>query len=382
MPPAILSFGFRPFFLVASLWGALAVPLWIAVFLGHAEPPTAFGFIDWHVHEMVYGFVSAVVAGFLLTAIPNWTGRLPVRGWALGALVGLWAAGRAAVWFGAILGPWGAAAIDLAFPAAFLLVVAREVIAGRNWRNLPVTAAVALLLFGNVLMHLEPVGFAETARIGGRLGVATVVMLMALIGGRIVPSFTRNWLSKRGETALPAPFSRFDRVTLLVSLAALGFWLVTDSPTTTGILWVAATMQAIRVARWRGWRTGSEPLVWILHVGYAWVPVGLALLGASGLPFGISETAGIHALTAGAMGTMILAVMTRATLGHTGRALMADRWTVTIYIFVLVAAVSRVCGAIDAEHLVPLLVVSSTAWSLAFAVFAVHYGRMLVTPRR
>ena len=141
-------------------------------------------------------------------------------------------------------------------------------------------------------------------------------------------------------------------------------------------------MQAIRVARWGGWRTGAEPLVWILHVGYAWVPVGLALLGASGLPFGISETAGIHALTAGAMGTMIAAVTTRATLGHTGRELNTDRWTVAIYILVLAAATTRICGAIEVEHLVPLLVVSSTAWSLAFAVFAVHYGRMLVTPRR
>lgn len=242
MPPAILSFGFRPFFLVAALWGALAVPLWIAVFLGHAEPPSAFGFIDWHVHEMVYGFVSAVIAGFLLTAIPNWTGRLPVRGWALGGLVALWVVGRVAVWFGVVLDPWAAAVIDLAFPAAFLLVVVREVIAGRNWRNLPVTAAVAVLLAGNMLMHLEPIGFAETARLGGRLGVATVVMLIALIGGRIVPSFTRNWLSKRGEVVLPAPFGGFDRVTLLVSLAALGFWLAMDSPTTTAILLAAAAM--------------------------------------------------------------------------------------------------------------------------------------------
>src|SRR5579875_1617216 len=203
--PALLSAGFRPFFLAASLWAAVAIPLWLAAYAAGLAVPTALAPVVWHVHEMVFGFAAAAVAGFLLTAIPNWTGRLPLQGGPLAAL---------------------AALADLSFPAAFLGVVAREIIAGRNWRNLPMLAALSLLLIGNLLVHLEALGLADTAAVGNRIGLATLWMLISLVGGRIIPSFTRNWLTKmRPGIAPPAPEGRFDRAVLIVTGLALALWL-------------------------------------------------------------------------------------------------------------------------------------------------------------
>src|SRR5581483_4693528 len=211
--PAILSAGFRPFFLGSAAWSALAVPLWLAAYLTSFEVPTLLPPAAWHAHEMVYGFAAATVAGFLLTAIPNWTGRMPLQGWPLAALVLLWAAGRVAVLFSAAIGAIPATVLDLAFPAAFVAVVAREIIAGRNWRNLPMLAALSLLLAGNLLVHLEVLGVSETADLGNRLGIATLLALISLVGGRIVPSFTRNWLAKsRTDVPAPAGESALDRV--------------------------------------------------------------------------------------------------------------------------------------------------------------------------
>src|ERR1051325_7405102 len=193
--PALLSAGFRPFFLGAAIWAALAVPLWLAVFAGKVEVPSALAPTTWHVHEMVFGYAAATVAGFLLTAIPNWTGRLLLQGGPLVGLVLLWLIGRVAVLASARLGGAGVAAVaDLAFPVVFLAVVAREIVVGKNWRNLPMVGALTLLAAGNLMVHAEALGWRQSAAAGNRLGVATLLMLITLIGGRIVPSFTRNWL--------------------------------------------------------------------------------------------------------------------------------------------------------------------------------------------
>src|SRR6185437_2106970 len=191
---ALLSAGFRPFFLLAALWAAVAIPLWLALFAGAPAVPTALAPAVWHAHEMVCGYAAATVAGFLLTAIPNWTGRMPLQGAPLAALALLWAAGRIGVLLSGIWGPVAAAALDLAFPVVFLGAIAREIAAGHNWRNLPMVGALSLLLIGNLLVHLGALGIAQTAALGNRLGIATLVMLITFIGGRIVPSFTRNWL--------------------------------------------------------------------------------------------------------------------------------------------------------------------------------------------
>lgn len=359
----MFSAGFRPFFLLASAWAAIAVPVWLAAYVHGYTLRTGLPAMLWHGHEMVYGFGLAAVAGFLLTAIPNWTGRLPVRGAPLAALAALWLAGRLAMLAAADLG-LAASLLDLAFPAALLAVVARELVAGRNWRNLPVLGALALLFAGNLLFHLD------AYLVGNRLGLATLLMLIALVGGRIVPSFTRNWLAKfRRGALLPAPESMLDRIALVVTGVALGLWVFTP------IAWplvVAGAAAAARLSRWRGEATLREPLLFVLHLGYAWLALGLVLLGLD------ASGAALHALSVGAIGTMTLAVMTRASLGHTGRALSADGATIAIYVLVTLAALGRVLSPLAGAHVVTVNSLAGVAWSAAFGTFAVHYGRLLI----
>jgi uncharacterized protein involved in response to NO len=379
--PALLSAGFRPFFLIAGLWAAVALALWLAVLTGRLALPSAFGPVAWHAHEMLFGFVVAAVAGFLLTAVPNWTGRMPLQGWSLAALAALFVAGRAAVTCSAAIGPEIAAAIDLAFPAALLAALAREIVAGRNWRNLPMLAGLGLLGTANALTHLEAMGLAATGAAGLRMGIAVMLMLIGLVGGRIIPSFTRNWLVKRGERRLPAPAGRVDAAALAVTGVALLAWVV--APGWTGVaplMALAALANAVRLARWRGARTGAEPLVWVLHLGFAWLPVGFALM-ALAPALGLAETAALHALTGGAMATMIVAVTTRATRGHTGRALTAGRATTAIYGLVTLAALSRVAAGIAFDAMMPLLTIAGAAWVAAFVLFLAVYGPMLLRPR-
>jgi len=376
----VFSAAFRPFFLGAALWSAAAVPAWLASFSGRAALPGALAPFIWHVHEMVFGFGFAAVAGFLLTAIPNWTGRLPLRGARLAALAGLWLAGRIALLLSAQIGPHAAAAIDLAFPAALVAVIARELIAGRNWRNLPMLVALALLLCGSLLVHLQSIGLAYTALLGNRVGVATLLMLIALVGGRIVPSFTRNWLAKhRAGEALPAPAGRLDQAALAVTLAALAAWVASPgSPLMPWLALAASLALGLRLARWRGLATLGEPLLFVLHAGYGWLVFGFALLGLSGLVPLVPHSAALHALTVGAIGTMTLAVMTRATLGHSGRALTADRATAAIYLLVAVAALLRIAAPLAGGAYLALTWAAAIAWSSAFLLFAVAYRRLLI----
>ena len=379
----LFSAGFRPFFLLASLWAALAVPIWLIFFAGNGSVPTAFSPIVWHVHEMVFGYAAATVAGFLLTAIPNWTGRMPLQGKPLAFLALLWVAGRAAVFFSSRVGVEGAAVIDLAFPTVFLGVVAREILAGRNWRNLPMLAALALLLLGNLLVHLESCGISETAALGNRIGIATLLMLISFVGGRIVPSFTRNWLAKeRPEISAPASFDLFDRIVLAATALALAIWVGMPEGSVTPWVELAAGLGlGVRLVRWRGQATLREPLVLVLHLGYGWLSLGFLLLAISGFVPLLPSTAALHALTAGAIGTMTLAVMTRATLGHTGRTLAAGPGATTIYLLVTLAAILRLLAPLASVHYMLALSLAGAAWSGAFALFVVLYARPLALPR-
>lgn len=381
--PAVFRQGFRPFFLGAGLCALIAVALWLAVFQGAVSLPSAFGPVAWHAHEMIFGFAGAVIAGFLLTAIPNWTGRMPLQGTPLILLFGAWLIGRLAVAVSALIGAGLAAVLDLSFFAMLLAVVLREILSGRNWRNLPMPLALSLLLAANLLTHLEAAGRASTGPMGQRLGIATMILLIGLVGGRIIPSFTRNWLAKRKESALPAGFGRFDRIALLVTAASLAAWVAWPDSQTTGAALLAAGLATLgRLARWRGHRTLAEPLVWSLHLGFAWVPVGLLLLGLGAfLPELISSTAGLHALTAGAIASMTIAVMTRASLGHSGRQLTADGWTTAIYALVAAAAALRVLAPIAADSYAPLLWGAGLLWCAAFGLYCLHYGRILLSHR-
>jgi uncharacterized protein involved in response to NO len=377
--PALLRQGFRPFFLGAGLWALAAMTLWVAALQGYVALPTAFGPVAWHVHEMLFGFVVAAIAGFLLTAIPNWTGRMPLQGLPLALLVVVWLAGRLAVFGSEAIGAGTAAVLDLAFLALLLGVVLREILAGRNWRNLPMPVALAGLLAANALTHADAVGIAATGPLGQRLGIGIVILLISLVGGRIIPSFTLNWLKNRGEARLPARFGAPDRVALGLLAAALAAWVVAPESRVAGAAMIGAGLAALSLARWCGHLTLVEPLVWSLHLGYVWVPIGLLLTGLSVLVPDMPQIAGLHALTAGAMGGMTLAVMTRATLGHTGRPLIADRWTAAAYLLVAAAAALRVAAPFSADGYLALLWAAGLAWCAAFGLFAVRFGRLLLT---
>lgn len=375
---ALFSMGFRPFFLLAAVWAALAVPLWVAAFAGWL--PIEHFNRDWHAHEMVFGYLSGVIAGFLLTAVPNWTGRLPVTGAPLMRLVLLWCAGRAAM---LIPGFAAAPIVDSAFLFVFATVVGREIIAGRNVRNAPVLVLLTVLGSANVLSHLRSVD-PDLALLGERIGIAVVATLVALIGGRIVPSFTRNWMAKRKLTPEPASPSRFDAVALSVGAIGLGIWAISPELYAAGLaLTLAGALHFVRLARWRGWRTTVEPLVLILHLGYFWLALGLCLKGLAILaPSVVPAASGLHAITAGAFGVMTLSVMTRASLGHTGQPLAATPRISAIYVLVNLGALVRVAAPFQAEHYTLLLALSAVLWSGAFAWFAIVYAPLLLRPRQ
>jgi uncharacterized protein involved in response to NO len=374
--PALFSYGFRPFFLGAGAWAALGIMLWVPQYLGELVLPTAFPALDWHIHEMLYGYVAASIAGFLLTAIPNWTGRLPINGAPLAALFSLWVAGRVAMLTSAKIGLLPAAVIDVAFLATLAAAAAREIIAGRNWRNLRVLIVLGILIAGNVVFHAE-VMLNGAAEYGPRIAIAAVIGLIMLIGGRIVPSFTNNWLVRNNPGRLPVPFSRFDGATIVVSALALVAWVAAPAHGATGSLLVAAgVLQTIRLGRWAGDRTLADRLVLVLHLGYVFVPLGFLLTGAAAWSAAVPTSAGIHAWTAGAIGLMTLAVMTRASLGHTGQGLVASPATQAIYAFALAAAFLRIVAAFTGS--LAFIQWSAVAWVAAFGGFAIIYGRALI----
>jgi len=381
--PTLFSAGYRPFFFLSSLWAAFAVPVWLVLFSNAWAPPIALSPMTWHVHEMVFGFGAATVTGFLLTAIPNWTGRMPLQGAPLIALALLWLAGRAACLAAGMIGPIAAMVLDLAFPAVFLGVIAREIIAGHNWRNLPMLGALGSLLISNFLVHLETLGAPASAALGNRWGIATLLALISLIGGRIIPSFTRNWLVKqRPEIALPAPFGMIDRVALVLTLAALVFSVV--APSGRVLPWAAlaaGVALSLRLRRWRGLATWREPLLIVLHLGYGWLAFGFLLLALDAFLPWLPQTGALHALTVGAIGTMTLAVMTRATLGHSGRPLTAGAGTTAIYVLITLAALLRLSAPFAGVHYLRVLVLAGTAWSAAFLLFAALYAPLLMRPR-
>ena len=378
--PAVFSVGLRPFFLFSALWAAIAAPLWLYAFLSGG--PVG---LSWHVHEMLFGYTGGVVVGFLLTAVPNWTGRLPVVGTRLALLFGLWLAGRAAMLAMALNADLASEVWPLIIDGLFLFAMAgvvwREVLAGQNWRNVPVAVMVTLFALANAGFHLEA-GAGGVANLSTRLGLAVVALLIAVIGGRVTPSFTRNWQTKRGGP-LPAVAGRLDVVTLAVTAAGLVAWSVAPTHPAAGALLLAAGgLNLVRLIRWRGDATVAEPLVWILHLGYLWLAAGLLFTGLSvAAPGLVPPSVGVHALTAGAIGVMTLAIMTRASRGHTGRPLAAGRIEVLIYVLINAAALTRVTGGLLPTLYQPLLMVSAGLWSAAFLAFVVGYGPMLLSPR-
>ena len=379
--PAFLRGGFRPFFFLGAVWAVAVVGLWVLAMAGSITIPSAFDSLSWHRHEMLFGYLSAVIAGFLLTAVPNWTGRLPIAGGQLAALALLWMAARAAMLFSTSTGAALAALLDVGFLLVLATVCAREVLIARN-RNVPVVGAVLLLAFASAADHAETTGVLATDGVGWRAGFALILLLVTLIGGRIIPSFTTNWLIKHGQARLPGQPSTFDFLTIGVTALALGSWVFAiASGWTATFLIIAGLMQAFRLGRWSGLRTTAEPLVFILHLSYAWLPLGLILLGLSLFVPTQPTSSALHALAAGAMASMTLAVMTRATLGHTGRGLHADGGTTTIYLLVTLGAALRVAAPWLPFDYLLMIQLSGVLWGCAFLLFLALYGPKLLGPR-
>jgi len=378
--PAFLSHGFRPFFLLAGLAGFLLVPGWLYLFFHGGVLPSGMDALDWHIHEMIFGYLAAVIAGFLLTAIPNWTGRLPISGTPLVCLVLLWLTGR--VFMLAPVPDMARASGDSLFLIIMTLVAVREVRAGKNWRNVPVCLLVGLFALGNIAFHAERLGVLNSD-VAVRAALSVISVLIALIGGRIVPSFTTNWLIKAGAEARPVPFNSFDKAVLALTVLALAFWTAAPDGTAAGVLLIlAGVLQLVRLERWRGWVAWRNALVLVLHVAYLWLPVGLVLTGLSAVaPDAVPvPSAGIHALTAGLMGMMTVAVMSRATLGHTGRELAAGALGFWMYATLFAAALLRVTASLVPAFYSTGIMISGSLWSLAFLLFVAHYGAMMLAP--
>lgn len=380
--PSILSYGFRPFFFCGSLFSAFVMMAWLPVFYGSLELSTLFGPIDWHIHEIFFGYLAAIISGFLFTAVPNWTGRLPIQGQPLLLLVVIWVAGRLAVTFSAYIGWIPALVIDLAFLTAIVTVIGNEVIAGKNWRNLKVLIPVSLFWLANLGFHLEA-HFMGASDYSQRLAMAVAISLIMLIGGRIVPSFTRNFIVRKNPGRLPAPFSRFDAVSIAAGAIAFAVWIgLTDGLIVAGVMGVAGLLQVVRLARWAGDRTGGDFLVVILHISYLFIPVGFILIALANIwPEHVSSVAGMHAFGVGAIGSMTLSVMIRATFGHTGRPLKADVYTKLILSMVWISAISRIAAVLCSFDTEILLEVAATTWVLAFLGFSVAFANLLFRPR-
>lgn len=378
--PVLLSYAFRPFFLLNGIFAIVAVLIWILTLHGKGLPVVT---PAWHAHEMLVGFAMAAMAGFSLTAVATWTGRPALGGAALGWLLMSWLAGRLAMllegWLPAVV----VTVLDMAFPLLLALLLGREIVAGGSRRNYVLIVVVALMGVFNGIYHMGTGGlFADSPRLAVYLLLHAVLLLVTLIAGRIVPSFTGNWLRMQGRQRMPAGSPGVDKALLvLVLLTGIAASFFPLSRVSAGLCFATALLHAVRLGRWRGLSTTSNPLLFVLHVAYLWLPVGYALTGMAAMGWLSAPGAALHALTMGAIGTMILAVMTRVALGHTGRPLEAGRATVWAYLLLALAALSRVLGPLLDAGSIHFLDMAAAGWILAFLIFIGVYWPILTRPR-
>lgn len=377
----LFAAGFRPFFSACALYAVVLMTGWIGVFtfgwdIAGSQP------VNWHAHEMIHGMVAAAIAGFLLTAVPKWTGTRPLHGTALAALWLLWLAGRVGFWIAdtGAGGPAGqvAQAIDLAFLPALAVAVGWPILKSGNRRNLLVAGVLAALFATNLMQGID--ALAQRANI---LALDLVMFLMVIIGGRIGPAFTRNWLARRDLKAEAVQVHAWLDLTALALVGLLAAASLAGAPSAlVGTIALAAGLANLaRLVEWQGWRAWSDPLVWVLHLGYAWIVISLFLRGIAGLTPALPSNAWIHALGVGAMGTLILGVMARATLGHTGRDLRLPTGGWTMFMLVTVAAIARTGNAIGwFDHNVSLSL-AGLAWILAFVIFGLLFFHQMLRPR-
>lgn len=374
------SLGFRPFFLLAALAAGLLLPMWGFYFAGDLGVPTRLAPPIWHGHEMLFGFTAAVIGGFLLTAVPNWTGIPAVKGGRLVALVTLWIAGRLAVCFGALLPAWLVAAVDVAFFPAVILAIAPALVAANNRRNFGFPVVLLIFALANLAIHAAAMGyFPAGAEIGIKVAVGLVTLLMIVIGGRVIPGFTTN--------ALGTPSRRpnwTDKAALYAAIAVLLLELLPQARLAQGLAAAAAAvLVALRMRGWQSLHTVRHPILWVLHLGYAWIAVGFAFKGFALLTEMVRWQDALHGLTAGAIGTLTLGMMSRVALGHTGRPLQVSPAITAAYVLITLATVIRLCTPFAAAlHPVQALThVAGALWAAAFIIYFAVYAPMLLAPR-
>lgn len=381
--PVFLEYGFRPFFLGAGIQAVVAMTAWIGWMflqgmdispqeLSIAVPPHV-----WHAHEMIFGYALAVVAGFFLTAVPNWTGRQPVRGSLLGTLFAAWLVARLTSWLGGYLPPLAVALPELAFIGMLSVLVGQALLAGWSRRNILFLPVLASLFVASVMYHA---GAVYPAHI---LGLDTILVLVTVIGGRVVPAFTTNALRRDGTSPLPRAADKRDAAAILSVVAVAVADMAAPGSDLAGAIAIAAGLLAgLRLIGWRGTKVMDAPILWILHLGYSWLALGLALKGFAILTGMISETAAIHALTIGAVGSMTMGVMSRAALGHTGRALKVSRGITVTYLLISLAAVTRIAGVVlPAQLQDEAMLLAGSFWIAAFMIFSIGYWPILTRPR-
>jgi uncharacterized protein involved in response to NO len=387
--PTVLTAGFRFFFLSAGIFSVFAMLAW-TVWLGvHAaggtfvSTPMSMAPHLWHAHEMVYGYTAAVIAGFFVTAVPNWTGTKEAGSLFVIVSGTVWLAGRFAIWFSNGIDPVIVAAVDLAFVPVLSTAVLGRLARKSQARNMVFLALLTALLTGNLMMHLEWIGWTDdTAQAGVRMGIFTSTAMIAIIGGRVVPAFTRNALLRSGyQGSLPVSHVWLDRCSiLLVLLAALTFLPFVPEALTGGLCLAAGVVTLLRLAGWQGWAARKEPILWILHAAYLLLGTGYLVYGVSVLTGEYSETAALHLLAAGAIGSMTLAMMTRASLGHAGLPLRVSRPIVLAYVLLIAAALVRSFGLTALGYFETMLL-SGSLWVLAFGLYVWVYFPILTTPR-
>ena len=381
-----LGYAFRPFFLLNAFFALLAVAGWLWLLGGQRWPGAPEATIQWHGHEMLGGFVLAAVAGFSLTAVATWTGRTPVRGAPLGILVAAWLAGRLVMAFSGTLPPLLVIATDMLFPLLLAGLLSREVLAAANRRNYPVAGVAVLFAALNLAWHLGQVYDPAISRKVLVAFIHLAVLLVTLIGGRIIPNFTANWLRLPENSDLtsrkPSSQPWLEKLIFACTGAVAILAVFTPSSSLTGILALAAAVaHALRLSRWCGFATRSNPLLFILHITYAWLPLGYMVMGMNLFTGLVDAGSALHALTFGALTGMIVAVTTRVALGHTGRALKASPVTVAAYVIFNVAALVRVFGMTLGLDYYQTAYLSGAGWMLTFLLFILAYLRILTTPR-
>lgn len=384
------SYGFRPFFLLGAVYAVLVMALflfWIGIH--HAGGDIINMSISlaphvWHGHEMLFGFTMAIIAGFFLTAVPNWTGTRPVRGWPLAALAGTWLLARLAMGFSAHVSPLIVAALDLFFLPFLGILVIKAMLGAESKRNFIFLPILLLLFSANAAFHLEQLGiYDDGAALSQRLGLGTIALLLTIVGGRVVPAFTTNALRKQGIENLPVNNSVLNILGIISVLAFLvaDTFVPFDASLTGSLALIAAIINGLRLILWRGYLTLKQPIVWVLHLGFAWLVIGLGLRAFTDLGDLMSPQTAMHALTAGAIGTMTLAVMSRAALGHTGRALQVNGFVTFAYLLISIGTLARIIIPTWApSYYNEGMLLAGISWLTAFSIFAAVYWPILTGP--